>query len=588
MIRLAAAAGAMVLSLALTAPAMAADLALVIGNSNYTRAPDAVSARADAQAVSDALEQGGYRVIEGINLNRGEMRRQISEFAGRVDQADRVVVFYSGHALRAAGRSYLAPVDQGNGSLVEVMMDGVPLELVLELAARGGGQSVVFIDGAQLDGFTPRPFAEPGLAHIDPPEGVLVVSAAPPGRAIARRTSGQSEFGRDVVREFLAPGTTVSQGVRGIGSPAWVAGDTETSLALVPSGRTGTGAPSPATIEDRLNLTRSERSQIQEILTRRGYNTRGTEGIFGSGTRSAIRNWQQANNYEATGYLTEEQVAAINRQGRQADTGTGTTPPAGPTPAEIEDRLSLTNAERVRLQESLNALGYDTRGTGGVFGPGTRTAIRNWQRANDLEETGYLTQEQVAAINRQAGQARTGATPAQVEDRLNLTGAERSQIQEDLTRLGYDTRGTDGVFGPGTRTAIRNWQRAQNFEETGYLSQEQLEVLAQQARQQAGVAPQDPASAEAQLNLARTDRLSIEQRLAYLGFPPGPEDGFFDSQTRRAIENYQASRGLPATGYLDRQTVRSLVDETQGVRTGIVTGAQVLMDILQGITGQQQ
>ena len=279
----------------------------------------------------------------------------------------------------------------------------------------------------------------------------------------------------------------------------------------------------------------------------------------------------------------------IDRQAAQADTG-------GQTPAQVEQSLNLTATERSTLQENLTALGYDTRGTGGTFGSGTRTAIRNWQRANDFEETGYLTGEQVAMINRQARQAGTGGpSPAEVEARLNLTGAERSQVQEDLSLLGFDTRGTDGVFGSATRTAIRNWQRANGFEETGYLTEEQLSLIDQQT-QQAGTpptggtqpAPQDPAQAEARLDLTRNDRLSIEQRLAYLGFPPGEQDGFFDADTRWAIEGYQRSRGYPATGYLDRQTVAGIVEETQGVRTGIVSGAQVLFDILRGLGGNGQ
>ncbi len=193
--------------------AAAADLALVIGNHDYRQAPDARSARIDARAVAEALEQGGYEVISGTNLNRNDMRRGIARFADRVDEADRAVVFYSGHALRSDGVTYLAPVEQGNASLVEVMMDGVPLDLVLRLAGEASGRAVVFIDGAQLDGFTPKAFAEPGIAEIDSPEGVLVVSAAAPGRAIARRTERQSEFARQVVERFLAPGNRVGSAV---------------------------------------------------------------------------------------------------------------------------------------------------------------------------------------------------------------------------------------------------------------------------------------------------------------------------------------------------------------------------------------
>ncbi|HUF85929.1 MAG TPA: peptidoglycan-binding protein [Thermohalobaculum sp.] len=652
--------------------ALAADLALVIGNHDYRNAPDALSARADARAIAQALEQGGYEVIAGTDLTRSEMRRQVARFAERLGDADRVVVYYSGHALRTGGASYLAPVDQNNATLVEVMMDGVPLELVLRLAGAASGGAVVFVDGAQLDGFTPRDFAEPGLAHIDPPGGVLVVSAAAPGRAIARRSESQSAFAQQVVREFLTPGANVGRAVRRLGSPAWVGGDTDSSLVLVPEGRVRppaeaeTRPPAAAQVESRLNLSASERRNVQESLNRLGYNTRGTDGIFGPGTRSAIRGWQRANDLTVTGYMTREQVALVKLQAQQRRSDTDTSPAA-----QVEARLNLSRSERSEIQQRLSNLGYDTRGTGGTFGTGTRSAIRNWQRANELQATGYLTAEQVALITLQARERDTGTSEsaaAQVESRLNLTGAERSDIQErlshlgydtrgtggtfgagtrsairdwqrannllatgyltaeqvalireqssrpgtdpgqptaadveaglNLTRserseiqdrlsfLGYDTRGTDGLFGSGTRTAIRNWQRANGFEETGYLTQQQLSRIYQQTSQggpPADTAPSDPAAAEAALGLTRNDRLSIEQRLAFLGFPPGPQDGFFDGDTRRAIEGYQGSRGHAPTGYLDRRTVANIVQETSDVRTGIVTGAEVLMEILRGL-----
>ena len=45
---------------ALPAAVSAADIALVIGNSDYRKAPNAESAAADARAVAEALEDGGY------------------------------------------------------------------------------------------------------------------------------------------------------------------------------------------------------------------------------------------------------------------------------------------------------------------------------------------------------------------------------------------------------------------------------------------------------------------------------------------------------------------------------------------------
>ncbi|ARO15581.1 membrane-bound lytic murein transglycosylase B [Ketogulonicigenium robustum] len=49
-------------------------------------------------------------------------------------------------------------------------------------------------------------------------------------------------------------------------------------------------------------LNRAERVQLQERLTRAGYNTGGTDGILGSNSQNAIRAYQSANGITADGY----------------------------------------------------------------------------------------------------------------------------------------------------------------------------------------------------------------------------------------------------------------------------------------------
>ena len=51
----------------------------------------------------------------------------------------------------------------------------------------------------------------------------------------------------------------------------------------------------------------------------------------------------------------------------------------------------LTREERIRVQQSLTVLGFDVGPADGVFGRRTRSAIWEWQNANGLEATGYVT-----------------------------------------------------------------------------------------------------------------------------------------------------------------------------------------------------
>lgn len=75
------------------------------------------------------------------------------------------------------------------------------------------------------------------------------------------------------------------------------------------------------------------------------------------------------------------------------------------------------------------------------------------------------------------------------EEALALTRDQRRAIQQDLTTMGFNTRGIDGIFGQGTRRAITNWQQENGFAQTGYLTMEQINRLdAQAARREAELA----------------------------------------------------------------------------------------------------
>ncbi|MBY6115708.1 peptidoglycan-binding protein [Mameliella alba] len=76
------------------------------------------------------------------------------------------------------------------------------------------------------------------------------------------------------------------------------------------------------------------------------------------------------------------------------------------------------------------------------------------------------------------------ATTRGTEDVLALLFDDRKEIQNRLTLLGFDTNGADGIFGPGTRNALRDWQRSNGFQPTGFLDAAQRDVLFLQSESQ--------------------------------------------------------------------------------------------------------
>lgn len=146
------------------------------------------------------------------------------------------------------------------------------------------------------------------------------------------------------------------------------------------------------------DLSGQQRREIQRRLTALGYDTSGSDGVFGPGTRRAIALWQRDRNYSQTGTLSSAQANELLRG--QAPAAAGRTAAAETGPAQVEAGLRLSASQRGAVQAGLTQRGFDTRGVDGSFGPGTRNAIAGWQRANDLNPTGYLTADQVQRLTR--------------------------------------------------------------------------------------------------------------------------------------------------------------------------------------------
>ena len=84
---------------------------------------------------------------------------------------------------------------------------------------------------------------------------------------------------------------------------------------------------------------------------------------------------------------------------------------------------------------------------------------------------------------------------------LGLDRAARRQIQQGLEAGGFDPGGADGLFGPRTRAAIRNWQASRGGRATGYLDDTAVAALRSPGGSQPAVpvaAAQLPSSADAQ------------------------------------------------------------------------------------------
>ena len=83
-----------------------------------------------------------------------------------------------------------------------------------------------------------------------------------------------------------------------------------------------------------------------------------------------------------------------------------------------------------------------------------------------------------------------------LERQLGLDRAARRLVQQGLAALDYAVGALDGLFGPATRAALRQWQVGKGFAATGYLTREQADALIAQGREAAAARPNTRAPQE--------------------------------------------------------------------------------------------
>jgi peptidoglycan hydrolase-like protein with peptidoglycan-binding domain len=112
---------------------------------------------------------------------------------------------------------------------------------------------------------------------------------------------------------------------------------------------------------------------VQRQLKGLGFNPGAIDGNYGEQTAAALRAYQQAYRLPVTGRLDEATVHSILPDRYEASR----------MPVDVSNREVLQQAQR-----QLKALGFDPGTMDGTFGPQTEAALRAYQQAYRLPQTG--------------------------------------------------------------------------------------------------------------------------------------------------------------------------------------------------------
>jgi peptidoglycan hydrolase-like protein with peptidoglycan-binding domain len=143
---------------------------------------------------------------------------------------------------------------------------------------------------------------------------------------------------------------------------------------------------------------------------------------------------------------------------------------AGTTTAFAADALFVDHDTVRQVQKTLSDRGYTTGGWDGRMGPRTQAAVRKFQKAEKLEPTGQLNRQTLVALGVQKADATAGDDGKYDRDTIR-------QAQETLNNRGFKAGPTDGILSQRTRTALRQFQKSENLEDSGRLNERTLAAL---------------------------------------------------------------------------------------------------------------
>ena len=267
------------------------------------------------------------------------------------------------------------------------------------------------------------------------------------------------------------------------------------------------------------------------------------------------------------------------------NTAAATNPPQQTTQKVPLARLELgsTGDGVVQLQERLIALGYLSGTADGNFGSNTKTAVKRFQAALGLSQTGVATvtlQEKLflstaptysPALDTSNGKNNNNNTTVSDNGYTTLIRGDKgdgvTKLQQRLIALGYLSGSADGSFGTKTENAIKRFQAALGLTQNGVASASLQQSLfsANAPIAVATAAPrvtQAPSPTKAPstggtttsgyVDLEYGDKSDavkrLQQRLKELGYFDHTATGKYYSETEAAVKRFQAALGLTQTG----------------------------------------
>ncbi len=305
---------------------------------------------------------------------------------------------------------------------------------------------------------------------------------------------------------------------------------------------------------------------LQQRLIELRYLNGMPDAVFGVETEQAVRAFQENNGMQADGKAGPATVKKLNS--KTAKPYSKATPTATPKPGNYIPLMEGDAGQFVYdMQARLYELCYYNGRIDGRFGASTTAAVVAFQRISGLDADGIAgpaTQKRLysdsAMLNpgviSGTGQVKTTPSPNAAPSTNMLTagssGLAVTQMQIQLSELGYYGGRIDGYYGPDTADAVRAFQQGNGLGADAIAGEGTLTLLFS-GKAVAKASPQSTLKPDTSRILEygqKNDQVKLMQNRLYQLYylDESSVTGDFGNKTLEAVKGFQERNGLDADG----------------------------------------
>lgn len=394
-------------------------VALVIGNSSYERIGKLANPINDAVLLGGKLTNLGFDVLLHTDLKFNEFSDVLRQFETELEGAEAALFFYAGHGMQFRKENYLLATDANLRDEHDVSTSGRDLKSIIEIMERKVPLSLVFVDACR-----DNPMANQlvdrlgsksrslgigrGLAPVEHTANTLIAFATKPGAIAADGDGKNSPFTASLAQHIETANIEVSTMLKRVTRDVLERTEHKQRPEVVAS-MDSEFYFFQNEIAPQATVTYDSDAQKELLATKALQNAMVINSPISF--QAVIDAFPGTNASDIADQLLKQKLDTLAKQQKKATSSNQqvaisaadllkkldaaqssdtVTEVVSLTPEDVETSLGLDKDGFKKIQNALNMLGFDAGVADGVFGGKSRKALKSFQVANRIEQTGFI------------------------------------------------------------------------------------------------------------------------------------------------------------------------------------------------------